>query len=78
MNGTMLLNSELMNVLAVAGADKDSDGKYVVRGDLCSFLGLGDEWVIGETAQYSKAGEWRSILGIAQVTSYHRPIIAIF
>jgi hypothetical protein len=73
-SGSMVTNSELMNVLAVTGADKDEEGKYFVRGGLVSFMGMGDEWVLDETAQYRKNGEWKYLLGLVQGTSYHRSV----
>ena len=74
MDGAMLLASELYNVLAAFKADKDENGKYFVRGNITSFMGAGDEFVIDSTAQYRVGEEWRNLLAAVKGTSYFRPI----
>ena len=77
-NGTILTASELYNVLACFGAEKDPDTeKYIVRGHITSFLGMGDEFVLDDTAQYRKNGEWQNLLHAIKTTSYYHPITVL-
>jgi hypothetical protein len=74
MEGSMLVASQLYNVLGCFGADKDEKGKFIVRGNITSFLGAGDEFVIDATAEYRRQGQWCNLLQAVKVTSYHMPI----
>jgi hypothetical protein len=46
------------NFLAVENADRDSEGRFIIRGDQppVSFLGRGDELVLDDTLVYFKHG----------------------
>lgn len=74
MDGAILLANELYNVLAAYKADKGDDGKYIVRGNITSFMGAGDEFVVDSSAQYRVGEEWRNLLVAIKSTSYFRPI----
>ena len=69
--GSMIQASELYNVLMAFKADKDENGKYIVRGNITSFMGQGQEFVIDVTAQYQSGGEWKSLLVAIKGTSYY-------
>lgn len=61
---------ELLNFLAVVKCDREGD-KFVVRGaGIVSFLGAGQEWVIGDDAEYRRGEKWYSIAGGLKGTSY--------
>jgi hypothetical protein len=74
MQGSMLLENQLYNVLACFKADKDEKGKYIVRGNLTSFMGAGEEFVIDATAEYRRDGQWCNLLQAVRATSYYMPI----
>jgi hypothetical protein len=73
MDGAMLLESELYNVLMAFKADKEGE-KYVVRGNITSFMGMGDEFLIDSTAQYRCNGEWKNLLVAVKATSYYNGV----
>lgn len=72
MDGAMLQAGELYNVLMAFKADKDENDKYVVRGNITSFMGAGDEFVIDSTAQYRVGDKWCNLLVAVKATSYYR------
>lgn len=48
----------LLNYLAVVGADKAPDGKYLIGGEgIFSFLGMGEEIVVPTEAVYFVGGK---------------------
>jgi hypothetical protein len=77
MQGSMLTESQLYNVLSCFHADQE-EGRFIVRGHITSFLGMGQEFVIDESAEYrcSESGteRWFNLLAAVKVTSYHMPI----
>lgn len=77
MAGQMIRWGELANVLRVMRCDTDADGKFNVDGNITSFLGMGDEFVIGEDAVYYVDGTPRSLAHAIAGTSYSHPITVI-
>jgi hypothetical protein len=73
MEGSILNASQLYNVLSCFGADMEGE-KYIVRGNITSFMGAGDEFVIDDTAEYRSGGHWCNLLSAVKVTSYHHGI----
>jgi hypothetical protein len=64
---------QVLYALSTVNADKDSEGKYLVRGDVISFLGLGGEnaeVLIAENAEYYVQGKPYSLVGLMRATSY--------
>jgi len=51
------MHGELMNFLRVMGCDQDETGKFVVSGDIVSFMGMGQEMVIGPEARFYMGGK---------------------
>jgi len=71
--GSMLMASQLYQVLASFKADQE-DEKYIVRGNITSFMGAGEEFVIDSSAEYRSGGKWCNLLLAVKVTSYYKPI----
>jgi hypothetical protein len=42
--------AELYHVRPTVGADRDADGTFCVHGPITSFMGVGDEFVVGAKA----------------------------
>ena len=62
---------ELMNVLAVHGADKDEEGNYLVYVDPpVSFLGMGEEFVVSDKTEISYKGKRINLAYLLGQTSY--------
>lgn len=53
---------ELLEALVTAGADCESHGGFRLEGRIASFLGAGDEFVVGPDAVYFVGGEPRSLV----------------
>jgi len=72
MNGGWLGSaSQLYNYLQVVNAKTDEGGKFLVRGNITSFLGVGDEFCVGEDAQYmAQDGSWVGLAAGLNQTSY--------
>jgi len=54
--GCFCTKQQLDNFLSVMGCGR-VDGKFLVSGDIVSFLGMGKDFVIGSNAHYYVAGE---------------------
>jgi hypothetical protein len=63
-------NSELMHVLRTFGVDRDEDGKFHVDGKIVSFMGLGEEMVVGDDAVAYIEGKPHNICNMLAATSY--------
>ena len=75
--GYLIDHSPLMNVLRVFKADQDEHGKFFVRGNITSFMGVGEEWCVGDDAEFRIGGEWRSLPRAISATSYGVPVTVI-
>ena len=62
--------SELSNCLSVFGAEKDENGAFLVRGDISSYMGFGDEYVVGENAVCMIGGRETRIVPLLASTSH--------
>jgi len=69
--------AQLRNVLAVMGADRNAEGGFVVTGQVASFMGAGEEFVIGSDAQYYVNGQARSLVSALALTSYGSAVVVI-
>ena len=67
--GWMGAASHLYHVLRVAGCD-ESDGKLHVDGAIASFMGAGDEFVVGPDTVYYVDGKPRNLAALLNGTSY--------
>jgi hypothetical protein len=48
-------------------ADRDEEGDYLVRGaQIASFLGAGEEYVLGDDTEICIQGEWKPIIPLLQ------------
>jgi len=69
-NGWMGSEKQLSYVLQSFGADQDADGKFIVTGGISSFMGLGDEIIIDDTAFCFINKEKKNINSLLYGTSY--------
>lgn len=49
--------AQLESALIISNADVDLEGRFVLFGQVVSFLGMGEEFVVGEDAFYTVKGE---------------------
>jgi len=63
-------SSQFKYVLQVMGADRDEKGNFIVAGSIFSFLGLGEEIVVGDDAEYFVGGKPVNLAGALAATSY--------
>lgn len=68
---------ELAQVLRVAGCDRDEDGKFKVDGSIASFMGAGDEFVVGPDAVAYIDGKPTNICNMLGATSYGLKVTVI-
>ncbi len=69
---------QLKYVLQVMEADRDENGNFKIYGsEPVSFLGLGEEYVIDENCCYSINGQYASLSGALNSTSYGHKINVI-
>ena len=69
---------DLMSALETCGADKDAQGNFLVKGSIASFLGAGDEFVIGPDAVYFKNGEPHNLVKLLMERKVGVGVQAIF
>ncbi len=71
--------SQVLHYLSVVGADRDEDGKFLVTGDVVTFLGMGGEnaeTVVGPDACYFVNGRKANLASGLGSTSYGtRPVV---
>ena len=68
--------SELEHTLRMFNCDA-TDGKFHVDGSITSFMGAGDEFVVGSDAVYYVNGQPRNLAAALRSTSYGRGITVI-
>jgi len=77
-SGTM---SQVLHYLRTVGADCDEENKFIVEGEVVSFLGLGGEnadVVVPPNARYFINGQPKALAAGLGTTSYGiRPIVII-
>jgi len=74
--------SQLLHYLRVIGADRDKDEKFLVRGDIVSFMGIdigpSTDMVVGPDAEYIRGGRAYNLAAGLGRTSYGScPIVII-
>jgi len=62
--------SQMLYVLQAFGADRDEEGRFKVAGNITSFLGMGDEALVGDDAMFFINGKPSSLAGALGTTSY--------
>ena len=62
--------SQLHHTLAVYGCDRDEEGKFKVAGSIVSFMGMGEEYVVGDDAVAFRDGAPVNICNMLHSTSY--------
>lgn len=70
-------NSELMHVLRIFGVDQDEEGKFCVDGKIVSFMGMGEEMVVGDDAVAYIDGKPCNICNMLDITSYGKKVKVI-
>ena len=63
-------SSQLLYALKIFGADRDEEGRYNVAGSISSFMGMGDETLVGDDAVFFIAGKPSNLAGALGTTSY--------
>lgn len=67
----MGMSKDVEHTLNTVGADKDKDGKFLISGaPPISFMGIGDEMVIGDEVMYMKNDQPVSLAHLMNGTSY--------
>lgn len=69
--------NELFHVLRTFGVDRDEDGKFHVDGQIVSFMGAGEEYVVGDDAVAYVEGKPKNICSMLEVTSYGQKVKVI-
>jgi hypothetical protein len=76
-NGWIGTASELYHALRMFGCDTNADGKFCVDGNITSFMGAGDEFVVGGDAVFYVSGQPRNLAGALHSTGYGRAVNVI-
>jgi hypothetical protein len=65
------MHRELLHYLDIVGADKGTDGKFILSGaPPTSFMGAGEEICVPEETVYFCAGEPKKLAAALRTTSY--------
>ncbi len=69
--GWMGKSEQVEHALGVVGADRDENGKFLIyTAPVASFLGLGEELVVGQDTEYSVGGHRNNLAALMNSTSY--------
>jgi len=69
--------SELANVLRSFHCDRDGEGKFLVAGNITSFMGAGEEFTVSENAVYFVDGKPCNLIAALYATSYGSKVTVI-
>ena len=69
--------SQLYHALRMFNCDTGADGKFHVDGNITTFMGAGDEFVVGGEAVYYVNGQPRNLAAALRSTSYGLGITVI-
>jgi hypothetical protein len=78
--GWIGLTREVLQYLSVVGADRDEGGNFLVRGSICSFLGMTGEdaeVVVAGDAEYFVGGAAKNLAAGLRSTSYGMGVCVI-
>ncbi len=76
-NGWFGAASHLYQTLRSFNCDRSSDGKFHVDGPITSFMGAGEEFVVGSDAVYYVGGRERNLVAALGETSYGAKVVVI-
>ncbi|PYQ25644.1 MAG: hypothetical protein DMF56_26995 [Acidobacteria bacterium] len=76
-NGWIGRADQLYHVLRMFRCDQDAAGKFCVDGSITSFMGAGDEYVVGADAVYYVDGKPCNLVAALRVTSYGLAVTVI-
>ena len=76
-NGWIGTARQLYAALQSLGCDRDADDKFCVDGNITTFLGIGDEFVVGDQAVYYVNGEARPLAPALQATGTGRAVTVL-
>ena len=62
--------SQMLYALQIFGADRDEEGRFNVAGSISTFLGLGDETLVGDDAVFFMGGKPCNLASALATTSY--------
>lgn len=68
--GWIGMKSELLHTLRTFGCDCDEEGRPKVDGQIVSFMGAEEEFVVGDNAVVYIDGKPRNICNLLEATSY--------
>ncbi len=61
---------QMLYALGIFGADRDEEGRFQVAGSISTFLGLGEETLVGDDAVFFIGGKPQNLAGALATTSY--------
>jgi hypothetical protein len=62
--------SQMLYALGIFGADRDEEGRFKVAGSISSFLGMGEETLVGDDAVFFVDGKPSNLAVALGTTSY--------
>jgi hypothetical protein len=74
------VKSQVLHYLRVVGADRDEEGRFILKGEVASYMGLGGENVdvaIPAETQYFVNGQPRNLAAGLRSTSYGLKVYVI-
>jgi hypothetical protein len=75
--GNIIMRDKLLDFLVAVQADEDFGGRPKVGGSITSFMGAGDEFLIGDDAYYLKDGEPHNLAAELNATERGLEIVVI-
>lgn len=75
--GHLISAGQLFGFLGVVGCDQGPDGRYHVDGLIVSFMGMGEEYIVGPEAVFYRQGKASSLAVNLRGTSYGLAITVI-
>ena len=75
--GHLICRDQLFHFLRTVGCDTDAGGRFNVDGTIVSFMGAGEEYVIGDDAVFYRQGKACSLAINLQGTSYGTKMVVI-
>jgi len=63
-------SAQLLYAFQIFGADRDEEGRFKVAGSISSFLGMGEETLVGDDAVFFVGGKPSNLAGAMGTTSY--------
>lgn len=70
-------HEELLQALRTFKVDQDEEGKFCVGGQIVSFLGAGEEFVVGDSAIVYVNGEPKNLCSLLETTNLGKKVTVI-